>query len=114
MGGNLSRDQAMAAAVHLQRNVGLMQKNLDVLDQYTLSLQGTASKLIELCLGALDFPAVGRSWSSCPPRFRAYGGDGAVAALVGSVKASLVSRTLLDLFHLGLKLYIYVFGFYSC
>ena len=54
---NLSRDQAMAAAVHLQRDIGLMQTNLDVLGQYTLSLQGTASKLIELCLGARDFPA---------------------------------------------------------
>ena len=42
----LSRDQAMAAAVQLQWDVGLMQNNFDVLDQYTLSLQGTASKLI--------------------------------------------------------------------
>ena len=34
-----------------------MQTNLDVLDQYTLLLQGTALKLIELCLGVRDFPA---------------------------------------------------------
>ena len=53
----LSRDQAITAAVHLQRDVGLMQTNLDVLDQYTLSLQGTASKMIELCLGSCEFPA---------------------------------------------------------
>ena len=53
----LSWDQAITAAVHLQRDVGLMQTNLDVLDQYTLSLQGTASKLIELCLGSREFPA---------------------------------------------------------
>ena len=53
----LSRDQAITAAVHLQRDVGLMQTNLDVLDQYTLSLQGTASKMIELCLGSREFPA---------------------------------------------------------
>ena len=32
----LSRDQAVAAAVHLQRDVGLMQTNVDVLDQYAL------------------------------------------------------------------------------
>ena len=49
---HLSRDQVVAAAVQLQRDVGLMQTNLDVLDQYSLALQGTASKLIELCLGA--------------------------------------------------------------
>ena len=34
-----------------------MQSNLDILDHYTLSLQGTASKIIELCLGVCDFPA---------------------------------------------------------
>ena len=34
----LSRDQAITAAVHLQRDVGLMQTNGDVLDQYALSL----------------------------------------------------------------------------
>ena len=53
---NLSRDHSMTAAVHLQRDVRLMQTNLDVLNQYTLSLQGTASKMIELCLGTRDFP----------------------------------------------------------
>ena len=49
---HLSRDGAVAAAVQLQRDVGLMQTNLDVLDQYSLALQGTASKLIEVCWGA--------------------------------------------------------------
>ena len=65
---NLSRDEAVTAAIHLQQDVGLMQTNLDVLDQYTLSLQGTASKIIELYLGVRDFPAKevggGCPWSS--------------------------------------------------
>ena len=34
-----------------------------------------------------------------------------MGALIGSVTASLVNRTILDLFHLGLALYTYVFGF---
>ena len=38
----LSREQAMAAAIQLHRDVCLMTTNLDILDQYTLSLQGTA------------------------------------------------------------------------
>ena len=50
----LSRDQAVAVAV--QRDVELMQTNVDVLDQYTLSLQKTASRMIELCLGSREFP----------------------------------------------------------
>ena len=52
---HLSRDEAVAAAVQLQRDVGLMQTNLDILDQYSLALQGTASRLIEVCLGARPF-----------------------------------------------------------
>ena len=47
----LSRDQAVTAAVHLQRDVGLMQTNVDVLDQYALSLQKAASRMIDNCLG---------------------------------------------------------------
>ena len=49
----LSRDQAVTAAVHLQRDVGLMQTNVDVLDQYALSLQKAASRIIDHCLGPL-------------------------------------------------------------
>ena len=67
---NLSRDQAMAAALHLQRDVGLMQTDLDMLDQFTLSLQGTASKMIELCLGTRDFPAEEVAVGALGPRVR--------------------------------------------
>ena len=67
---NLSRDQDITAAFHLQRDVGLMQTNIDVLDQYTLSLQGTASKIIELCLGARDFPMEEVAAGALGPRVR--------------------------------------------
>ena len=77
----LSRDQAMAVAVQLQRDVCLMQTNLDVLDQYTLSLQGTASKLIKRSLRASDFPtaevAAGALGSAALPfRWRLWGCGG--------------------------------------
>ena len=45
------------AAVHLQHDVGLMQTNVDVLDQYALSLQKAASRMIDRCLGPCRFPA---------------------------------------------------------
>ena len=35
---HLSRDEAVAATVQLQWDVGLMQTNLDVLDQYSLKI----------------------------------------------------------------------------
>ena len=63
-------------------------------------LQGTASKLIEMCLGARDFP-----------RFRSDGGDEAVAALVGSDTAQLSELNYFGL--VGLGLYMYVWGFVS-
>ena len=53
----LSRDQAVMAAVHLQRDVGLMRTNVDVLDQYALSLQKAASRIIDHCLGPCVYPA---------------------------------------------------------
>ena len=53
----LSRDQAVTAAVHIQRDVGLMQANVDVLDQYALSLQKAASRIIDICLRPSKYPA---------------------------------------------------------
>ena len=54
----LSRDQALTAAVHLQRDVGFMQTNVDVLDQYALlSLQKAASRINDNCLGPSKYPA---------------------------------------------------------
>ena len=41
---------------------------LNVLDLYSLSLQGTASKLIELCLGARDFPVEEVAAAALGPR----------------------------------------------
>ena len=63
---HLSRDEAVAAAVQLQRDVGLMQTNLDNLDQYSLALQGT--KLIEVCLGARPFPTEEVAAGALSPR----------------------------------------------
>ena len=53
----LSRNEAVTAAVHLQRDVGLMQTNVDVLDQYALSLQKVASRIIDTCLSPSKYPA---------------------------------------------------------
>ena len=53
----LSREQAIDAAHQLHRDVCLMTTNLDVLDQYVLCLQGTASTILELSLGSRDFPS---------------------------------------------------------
>ena len=86
----LSRDKAMAAAVQLQRDVCLMKTNLDFLDQYALSLQSTASKMIERSLGASDFPSAEVAASALGPRVRhASVQMEAVAALTGPYAAVL-------------------------
>ena len=66
----LSPGQAVAAAVHLQRDVGLMQTNVDVLDQYALSLQKMASRMIEVCLGSRGFPVEDVAAGALGPRVR--------------------------------------------
>ena len=86
---SLSREQAMDAVIQLHRDVCLMTTNLDVLDQYALSLQGTASKILELGLDPRGFPsaevAAGALGPRVAPPFSSDGGDGSLAmALVGS------------------------------
>ena len=64
----LSRDQAVTAAVHLQCDVGLMQTNVDVLDQYALSPQKAASRIIDICLGPSKYPASEIEMGALGPR----------------------------------------------
>ena len=71
---------------------------------------GDSIEVDRVCLGARDFPAEEVAAGALGPRVRRASVQmEAVAALIGSVTASLVSRT-----HLGLELCIYVFGFSSC
>ena len=71
----------------------LMTTSLDILDQYALSLQGTASKMLEKGLGSSDFPSADVEAGAHGPRvrraFRSDGGYGAVAALIGSYTSDL-------------------------
>ena len=67
---SLTRDQAMDAAIQLHREVCLMATNLDVLDQYALSLQGMASKMLELGLDSRDFPSAEVAAGALGPRVR--------------------------------------------
>ena len=60
----------MDVAIQLHRDVCLMAKNLDVLDQYALSLQGTASKILELGLDSRGFPLVEVAVEALGPRVR--------------------------------------------
>ena len=66
----LSQDKAIAAAIRLQRDVCLMTTNLDIVDQYALSLQGTASEMLEGSLGASDFPSADVAAGALGPRVR--------------------------------------------
>ena len=64
----LSRGEAVTAAVHLQHDVGLMQTNVDVLDQYALSLQKAASRIIDICLGPSKYTASEVQMGTLGPR----------------------------------------------
>ena len=67
---SLSQDQAMDASIQLHQDVCLMTSNLDVLDQYALSLQGTASKIPELGLDPRGFPSTEVAAGDLGPRVR--------------------------------------------
>ena len=67
---SLSRDKAMAAAIQLHRDVCLMTTNLDILDQYALSLQGAASKMLETSIGSSVYPAADVAAGALGPRLR--------------------------------------------
>ena len=65
---SLSREQSIDAARQLHRDVCLMTSNLNILDQYVLCLQGTATKLLELTLGKQDFPSAAVASAASLPR----------------------------------------------
>ena len=58
----------MTAAVHLQRDVGLMQTNVDILDQYALSLQKAVARIIDICLCPSKYPASEVQMGTLGPR----------------------------------------------
>ena len=67
---SLTREQAIDAASQLHRDVCLMTSNLDILDQYMLCLQGTASKILDITLGSREFPSAAVAAAE-PPAHRA-------------------------------------------
>ena len=66
----LSREKAMAAAIQLHRDVCLMTTNFDILDQYALSLQGAASRMLETSICYSDYPAADVAAGALGPRVR--------------------------------------------
>ena len=60
----------MDAPIQIHRDVCLLTTNLDVLDQYALSLQGTASKILQVGLGSSDFPSAYVAAGALGPRVR--------------------------------------------
>ena len=53
----LGEEQAMAAAVNLQRDVGIMLSNLQILSQFVTSLHRMLSEMISIGIGQVVFPA---------------------------------------------------------
>ena len=60
--------QTIDAARQLQHDACLMTSNMNVLDQYVLGLQGTASKLLVLAVGRHDFTSTALESAAPVPR----------------------------------------------
>ena len=68
----LSRDQAMTAAMQLHKGACLMNTNLDILDQYALSLHWATSKILQKTIGGHPYPmAAVAAGAQCPRARRA-------------------------------------------
>ena len=67
---SLSRDKAMSAAAQLHQDACLMNTNLNILEQYALSLHGAASKILEKTIGGDPYPAAAVAAGAKGPRAR--------------------------------------------
>ena len=64
----LGEEQAMTAAVNLQRDAGIMLSNLQILSQFMTSLHRMSSEMMSIGMGQVVFPAVEVADLSPAPR----------------------------------------------
>ena len=64
----LGEECAMAAAVNLQRDAGLMMSNLQILSQFVMSLHRMSLEMMSIGIGCVVFPANEISDLSTAPR----------------------------------------------
>ena len=64
----LGEEQAMAAAVNLQRDAGIMLSNLQILSQFATSMHRMSSEMMVLGIGQMVFPQVEVANLSPAPR----------------------------------------------
>ena len=64
----MDREDAVAAALQLQHDVGVMTSNLQVLDQFVTSLNRVSSKILRLAVEPVAFPSTTMDVLSPVPR----------------------------------------------
>ena len=74
----------MTAAMQLHKDAYLMNTNLDILDQYALSLHGAVSKIQQKTIGGSPYLMAAVAAGAQGPRARRDGGNGSMEALSGS------------------------------
>ena len=68
----LGKEQAMTAAVNLQRDAGIMLSNLQILSQFAMSLSRMSSEMMDLGTGQMVFPHDEVAGLSPAPRAAKY------------------------------------------
>ena len=80
----------MSAAVQLHRDACLMNTNLNILEQYLLSLHGAASKILEKTIGGDPYPAAavagGAKGPTSASRVGTHGGHGLMETLPSAAR----------------------------
>ena len=72
MDDQLGKEQAMAAAVNLQRDTGIMLSKLQILSQFAMSLSRMSSEIMDLGIGQMVFPHDEVAGLSPAPRAAKY------------------------------------------
>ena len=66
----MTRDQAISAALQLQRDAGLIMPNLQVLGQFVTSLNRMSSEVMHLAFGHEPYPSEAIQSVALSPRVR--------------------------------------------
>ena len=53
---NMDREEAVVAAINIQRDAGMMSSNLQIIGQFVTSLQRMSAEVLSLAMGPVVFP----------------------------------------------------------
>ena len=96
----MGEEDAVAAAINLQRDAGVMLSNLQILSQFVTSLQRMSREMLDLAMGHVVFPSQEvAALSAGASGGTVYGCDGIMASSDGSGRSRACAGIILQCVH---------------